>query len=181
MQITRKHIRALSLIRDCTGFQLAQVAAMLKYHILFRYLSRFHTVHIRHRQLSKSPRDESQLVHLVSSHIKPKSAISTRSEIATETVSTQMSISRFSTPTKTRSEVNLDEPPAKSNSNEDHDHPLLLELSSLRTSLRKFQHVSHSSSMQLQSKMMESLLCQDENVRLKRELEAAKSELDGLR
>lgn len=91
-----------------------------------------------------------------------------------------MSISRFSTPTKTRPDVTIDDPAVPS-SNEDQDHPLLLELASLRSSLRKFQHVSHSSSMQLQSKMMESLLCQDENTRLKRELEAVRAELDALR
>jgi hypothetical protein len=63
----------------------------------------------------------------------------------------------------------------------ERDHPLLLELSSLRTSLKKFQHVSHASSMQLQSKMMESLLVNEERDRFKRELDAARNELESLR
>lgn len=98
-----------------------------------------------------------------------------------------MFVSRFNTPTrsKSRSEINshLEETPAKPSSvvnNDNDDHPLLLELASLRTSLRKFQHVSHSSSMQLQSKMMESLLVNEQAERLKRELEAAKTELEAL-
>lgn len=63
----------------------------------------------------------------------------------------------------------------------ERDHPLLLELSSLRTSLKKFQHVSHASSMQLQSKMMESLLVNEERDKFKRELDAARNELESLR
>jgi hypothetical protein len=91
-------------------------------------------------------------------------------------------MSWYGTPTKVQPDKNLDfSIPNVDGGEHEHDHPLLLELSSLRASLQKFQHVSHASSMQLQSKMMESLLVNEERDRFKRELEAAKTELEALR
>jgi len=86
----------------------------------------------------------------------------------------------YGTPIKGHPDHSFDLSSSLTNDTE-RDHPLLLELSSLRTSLKKFQNVSHASSMQLQSKMMESLLVNEERDRFKRELEAARNELESLR
>lgn len=63
----------------------------------------------------------------------------------------------------------------------ERDHPLLLELSTLRSSLRKFQHVAHSSSMQLQSKVMELMLANEERDRVKRESQMLRDEVEAYR
>lgn len=79
-----------------------------------------------------------------------------------------------------RTSLNLDThlPATKSG---DLDHPLLLELNSLRTSLKKFQHVAHSSSMQLQGKVMELMLMSEEKERAKKESEILRQEVEVLR
>ena len=87
---------------------------------------------------------------------------------------------RYSSPAKSYSDIG---PGLMSSSydKDDYDHPLLSELASLRTSLRKFQHSSHASSMQLQSKIMESMLIKEEKERIQREVEALKLELQSYR
>lgn len=62
-----------------------------------------------------------------------------------------------------------------------NQHPLALELQSLRTSLGKFQHVAHKTSMQLQGKAMEVVMAQDEAGRLREENRLLKEELEVLR
>ncbi|KAJ9110130.1 hypothetical protein QFC19_001801 [Naganishia cerealis] len=60
-------------------------------------------------------------------------------------------------------------------------HPLALELHSLRSSLAKFQHVAHKTSMQLQGKAMEVVMAQDEAGRLRDENRVLKEEVEVLR
>ncbi|KAJ9103073.1 hypothetical protein QFC21_002495 [Naganishia friedmannii] len=60
-------------------------------------------------------------------------------------------------------------------------HPLVLELHSLRASLGKFQHVAHKTSMQLQGKAMEVVMAQDEVGRLRVENKVLKEEVEVLR
>jgi hypothetical protein len=62
-----------------------------------------------------------------------------------------------------------------------NQHPLALELQSLRSSLGKFQHVAHKTSMQLQGKALEVVMVQEEAGRLRDENKVLKKEIEILR
>lgn len=62
-----------------------------------------------------------------------------------------------------------------------NQHPLAQELHSLRSSLGKFQHVAHKTSMQLQGKALEVVLVQEEAGRLREENMVLREEVQALR